>query len=104
MISKAPGFGRVKEILTKATADGDPDHDGKGKFWDVGRGDFIALKIYDVQLVVVGKPADSGLVKAIRGASPFDGRPYARMPQGRAAVPEAQIVEIEQWIEAGCPD
>jgi mono/diheme cytochrome c family protein len=46
--------------------------------------------------VLPGKPADSLLVKKLRGKA--DG---ARMPQGRAPLDEATIAKIEKWISEG---
>jgi tyrosinase len=47
--------------------------------------------------------SDAGLIKAIRGLSPFDGSHFPRMPQGRPPVPEDGIQYIERWIADGCP-
>jgi len=104
MSNDKPNFARVKEILDKATGTGAPDHDGKAKFWNSPLTDLLQIKVYGIQVIVAGKPADSGLIKAIRGLAPFDGSDYERMPQGRPAIPDTEIGEIERWIEAGCPE
>ncbi len=47
--------------------------------------------------VVVNKPADSLLVKKLRGTAALG----ARMPQGRAPLSEEMIARFEKWIELG---
>jgi len=47
--------------------------------------------------VVVAKPADSLLVKKLRGTATLG----ARMPQGRDPLPDETIAKIERWIELG---
>jgi tyrosinase len=49
-------------------------------------------------------PKTAGLLKALRGESPFDGSHFPRMPMGRPPVADAGIAYIEQWIADGCPD
>ncbi len=45
---------------------------------------------------VPGKPADSLIIKKLRGTAGG-----ARMPQGRDPLPEATIAKIEKWISLG---
>ena len=59
--------------------------------------------MYDVKVIVLGNPDESGLVKALRGRAPFDSTTFSRMPLGRPPVSEPDIVFIEQWIRDGCP-
>lgn len=47
--------------------------------------------------VVVAKPADSLLIKKLRGTATLG----ARMPQGRDPLPEESIAKIEKWIALG---
>ncbi len=47
--------------------------------------------------VVVAKPAESLLIKKLRGTATLG----ARMPQGRDPLPEETIAKIEKWIELG---
>ena len=49
------------------------------------------------------RSAASGLIKGLRGLSPFDGRQFPRLPWGGKAVPEDQIAFIAAWIDDGCP-
>ena len=63
-------------------------------------------------LVAPGVAADSNIVKAMRGLSPFGididppppGAIFDRMPAERPAIPELSIQFIEKWINDGCPD
>ncbi|MDT5014513.1 MAG: hypothetical protein QOD39_673, partial [Mycobacterium sp.] len=82
-------------------------------FWrDITRDQFVAKKVFNKALVVLGDGATSNLVRALKGESPFgsdlpDPPPDAvtrRMPAGRPPVPPESIAAIEQWIDAGCPD
>jgi hypothetical protein len=84
-----------------------------GNFWrGKTREQFIALKVFGKLLIESGNAADSNIVKALRGLTPFgiDIEPPApdaifdRMPAGRPAVPELSIQFIEEWIDDGCPD
>jgi len=94
----------VRRILNAVVGDRVPYHSGKGKFWDLPRNDFVAAVVRGVPVIVVGDPDASGLIKAIRGTSPFDGSRFERMPENGPYVPEADIVFIEGWIRDGCPD
>jgi hypothetical protein len=46
---------------------------------------------------------NSNLIKALRGQQPFDGTDPPQMPDGFDSVPDSQIDQNEQWIDAGCP-
>ncbi|MFO0902462.1 MAG: ferritin-like domain-containing protein [Pirellulales bacterium] len=82
-----------------------------GAFWrGLTRDDFVAQKVFGMPLVIVGNGADSNLVKALKGQTPFgadSGNPEAdfnRMPSGRAPVSDFAIAVIERWINEGCPE
>lgn len=47
--------------------------------------------------VVLAKPADSLLIKKLRGTATLG----ARMPQGRDPLPDEIIAKVERWIELG---
>lgn len=104
-------FDKVVDILDTAV-----NHASIGKHGNFWRGktreQFIALKVFGKILLKPGKSADSNIVKALRGLTPFgiDIDPPApdaifdRMPAGRPAVAELSIRFIEKWIDDGCPD
>ena len=81
-------------------------------FWrDITRDEFVAKKVFGKAVVVLGDGANSNLVRALKGESPFGSdlpnhpqdATIRRMPAGRPPVPAASIAAIEQWIDAGCP-
>jgi hypothetical protein len=104
-------FDKVLDILDSAV-----NHETIGKhgnFWrNKTREQFIVLKVFGKVLIVPGNSADSHIIKAMRGLSPFgldtDNPPpdaiFDRMPDARPAVPELSIRFIEKWINDGCPD
>jgi len=97
-------FERVQEILEKSV-NGDTIGGPHGNFW---RGltidEFKMKKVVGKALVVLNKPDDSNLVKALEGTAPFDGTQYPRMPVGYDPVKPGKIAYIRQWIADGCPD
>lgn len=81
-----------------------------GAFWrNVTRDQFVAKQVHGLPVVVPGNAADSNLIKALRGLTPFGediGTPGAnmpRMPAWMTAMPEENIQLIECWIDDGCP-
>ncbi len=50
-----------------------------------------------------GRGAASGLVRGLKGESPFDGSQFPRLPWGGQPVAAADIRFIESWIDDGCP-
>lgn len=103
----ATHYEHVQEILANAAMGAFPNHDGNGRFWELELDDFKALTIYGVQLIADSGPnrgRDSGLVRALRGETPFDGTLFQRMPLGRPPVAPADIQFIEDWIDAGLPN
>ena len=102
-------FERVVQILEQAV-NGDTIG-AHGNFWrGITLAQFTAKKVFGRALLVVGKPDDSNLVKALEGRDPFGsdigtaGAVYRRMPAGRPAVGPDRIAYIRQWIADGCPD
>ena len=49
------------------------------------------------------RSARSGLIQALRGEAPFDGRQFPPRPWGGAPVAAADIQFIADWIDDGCP-
>ena len=107
------GFARVKQILDQAIAtweaapgNGKADLTGHGPTfsWDrkaallaaVGHGK--ALIQQDV--IGNGKGSQANLIIDLRTGFPATGR----MPLGGPFITDPQIQEIQDWIDAGCPD
>jgi hypothetical protein len=95
-------FADVQTILENAV---NGDDIGKhGNFWrNKTRDQFVGLTVLSKKLLVVGDSASSNLVKALRGLTPFDGTFAPRMPVGYNPVPDPQIKQIADWIDANCP-
>jgi hypothetical protein len=105
------GFLDVQDALDRILGEGPPPN--HGSFWrGVSRDEFVALSVFGLELVVVGDPEASNLVRALRGLAPFgsdlpDSPPDSfirRMPAGRPPASEEDMALIEGWIRAGCPD
>ncbi|MCA9067544.1 MAG: hypothetical protein KDA84_01385 [Planctomycetaceae bacterium] len=104
-------FERVVEILDQSVGGSTVPVGFHGAFWrGVSRDEFVAIKIFGLELLAVGNGADSNLVKARKGETPFGadaGNPNAsfnRMPSGLEPIPDPEIAFIEQWIDDGCPE
>jgi hypothetical protein len=106
-------FQRVREILDEAVGGPDAPVGFHGAVWrGTTRDEFVAIKVFGKDFVVVGDGAASNLVLALKGQSPFGadlpdpppGASISRMPSGRDPVPAESIAFIEQWIDDGCPD
>src|SRR4029453_15590049 len=102
------GFADVQAALDRAI--GPADIGFHRAFWRVlTRDQFVAKKVYNYPLVVVGDATSSNKVRALRGHLPFGddtgtvGASMPRMPARMPAMPEADIELIEQWINQGCP-
>jgi hypothetical protein len=105
------GFLDVQDALDRILGVGPPPN--HGSFWrGVSRDEFVALSVFGLELIVVGDPEASNLVRSLRGLAPFGSdlpdRPpdsfIPRMPAGRPPASEEDIALIEGWIRAGCPD
>lgn len=65
-------FAQIQQILESAVNGGTIG--AHGNFWrNKTRDQFVTLKVFGRQLLVVGKADDSNLIKALRGETPFDG-------------------------------
>src|SRR5207248_9511407 len=72
----------VRRILDAAVGNRNLRHQGKGRFWNLPRDQFVAAVVYGQQEIVPGDPTASALMNAIRGLAPFDGSQFPRMPTG----------------------
>jgi hypothetical protein len=96
-------FEQIQQILERAV--NDLTIGRHGNFWrNKTRDQFIYARVFGRPLLVVGKSAESNLVRALRGTAPFDGTELPRMPVGFVPVADDQIQIIAQWIDDGCPD
>jgi hypothetical protein len=104
-----PTYSQVQQALDRAIQ-GMASIGAHGTFWrTLTRAEFVVKKVFGKQLVVVGDPANSNLLKAVRGQLPFGsdtGTPGAslrRMPAGLPQMSNTDILLIENWIQNGCP-
>ena len=57
------------------------------------------------KILVIGKSADSNIIKALKGLPPFDGSIFPQMPaDGPPYFSDAQIQPLADWIDANCPN
>lgn len=105
------GFRDIQDALDRILGEGPPPN--HGSFWrGVSRDEFVAMSVFGLEIVTVGDPGASNLVRALRGQAPFgsdldDPPPDAflrRMPAGRPPASEEDIALIEGWISSGCPE
>jgi hypothetical protein len=105
-------FKDVIEILDKSVGGPDADVASHGPFWrGVTRDRFVEMKVGGRKLVILGDGGNSHLVLSLKGAAPFGsdlddppaGAVTPRMPAYVDPVPAAEINDIEQWINDGCP-
>jgi photosystem II stability/assembly factor-like uncharacterized protein len=106
-------FERVIQILDTAVNGPTAPVGFHGAFWrGITRDQFVAKKIFGLDLLAVGNGAGSNLIKALKGQSPFGAdlsepppdADFNRMPSGRPPVPAGDVRFIEQWIDEGCPE
>jgi hypothetical protein len=109
------GFARVKTILDQGIAtwqaapgNHNPAHlSGHGNTFSWATK--VALlaaaghgkRLIDPALIGNGKGNQTNLIIDLRTG--ING-PATRMPEGGPFIPDAQIQEIEDWINSGCPD
>ncbi len=106
----AESYADVVAILDESIGGSNQPVGAHGAFWrNMDRDAFVAATIFGVKLITPNDGAGSGLVKALRGQTPFgsdSGNPdgqFRRMPAGRAPVAEDTIAAIERWIDNGAP-
>jgi hypothetical protein len=107
---------RIKQILDDAV-NGEM-FAAHGPFWrSLTRDQFVERSIFGRKLIAKRDdgtldPEESNLVKALEGRDPFgdDMKPpvpgafWPRMPFRYPPVPDEKILEIRNWIQAGCPE
>jgi tyrosinase len=107
-------YARVKEILAAAAKDSTADYGGVGRFWSLPLEKFKKVRIYGESMIAAdaapsccsegeAPSARSGLIKGLRGAPPFDGGRFPRLPWGGQPVADVDIQFIADWIDDGCP-
>src|SRR4051812_11016956 len=105
-------FDRVKEILDQGIAhwrdvNGVPNLLGHGNSFSwATKAPLLAAVGHGKQLIqcdVIGKGKGNQANLIIDVRTGISG-PASRMTKGGPYIPDAQIQEIEDWIDAGCPD
>ncbi len=114
-------YEQMKQILDGAAKGGVVDYDGHGLFWHLPLAQLLELEIYGVRVIapaeapvascchgpaadaVASRSEKSGLIRGLRGQSPFDGTQFPRLPWGGQIVSDEDIGFISKWIDDGCP-
>jgi len=103
------GFARVKQILDQAmvtwqNANGAADLSGHGPTFSwATKAALLAAVGHGKQLIqpeVIGKGNQANLIIDLRTGFPATGQ----MPLGGPFIADAEVQEIEDWVNAGCPD
>ena len=118
-------YEQVKQILDRAAGQNPADYNGRGRFWHLPLSQFLTVEIYGVRMIAPPEPAvhscchhggeageapasrrsaRSGLIKGLRGQSPFDGSQFPPLLWGGQAVAATDINFIADWIDDGCPE
>ncbi|MEM7048505.1 MAG: tyrosinase family protein [Acidobacteriota bacterium] len=119
----ATRYQSIRAILDRAAGDSDADYDGNGRFWNLPLTKFLEVRVHGVRMIApattpsccgsnaqdggdarVSRGEESGLVRGLRGATPFDGSRFPRLPWGGHPVSEDDIDLICSWIDDGCPE
>ena len=108
-------YAQVKALLNEAATAPADYGCGAKPFWELPLPDFVAFSLYGVR-VIASEPAKtccghdtgtrsdaSGLIKGLRGADPFDGSRFPRLPWKGKVVSDDDIALIAEWIDDGCP-
>src|SRR5215211_2350878 len=116
-------YEKVRQILDRAAAGGATDYDGQGQFWNLPLEKFLTVEVFGIRMIAPAEAAPepsscchattidvstkrsarSGLIKGLRGSTPFDGTQYPRLMWGGKIVSNDDIVFIADWIDDGCP-
>jgi hypothetical protein len=105
------GFARIKQILdnglaTWATQNGAPDLSAHGNSfsWNTKAELLVAVghgqRLIQPEVIGNGKGAQANLVVDLRTGV----NKMPRMPLGGPFIQDSEIQEIQDWIDAGCPD
>lgn len=97
-------YRQIQEMLSQAAGSLRPQHDGRGRFWELPWIDFMNLGPIHGNLPIAppgpGRGANSALVQALRGSLPG----IRQMPLGLTPLTDEQIQFVESWIDEGCPE
>lgn len=107
-------FDRIRAILGDAAGHEPTVYDSAGRFWELSRDEFVRAEVYGVPLIAPAvqksccgggdsPSASSGLIRALRGAPPFDGSRFPPFMWGGKRVSDPDIDFIAAWIDDGCP-
>lgn len=112
-------YERVKRILNAAQGSAEASYQGYHRFWELPLRDLLTISLYGIPVIAPasgetgaavkpgaaspGRGAASGLIKGLKGETPFDGTQFPRLPWGGSPVAAADIQFIEEWIDDGCP-
>ncbi len=113
-------FEQVRQILREA-AGGSEKAFGGLKLWEMSRAQLIEANLHGIRLIAPENKADShsccsttiseetrglssGLVKGLRGESPFDGSQFPPLPWGAGALSDDEIDFLIEWIDDDCPE
>ena len=107
---------RVKGILAAAAGDRPSEYGGLGRFWELPLDALLSARVFGVRLIAPtqavqatccgdgdSRSSASGLIRALRGAPPFDGSRFPPFMWGGRRVADADIDFIAEWIDDGCP-
>ena len=106
-------YEKTLDILDTAVGGPNAEIGVHGTFWrGLSRDAFVTHPVRSLVIVTLYDGANSTLIKALKGESPFGadldepppGALYSRMPAGRVPVSDADIAFIEKWIDDGCPE
>lgn len=109
----ATRYARIIQILDEAIGGPTASIGVHGTFWrGLSRDQFVATRVFGLDLIVVGDGAASNLVKALVGETPFGvdlpvppaGAQYGRMPLDLPPVSAENVSFIRKWIDDGCPE
>lgn len=113
-------YQRFQNIMRDAAGSSPADYGGLGPFWDLPLPRLLEATLHGVRLIAPSESAKpscchstpggeqsrserSGLIQGLRGAAPFDGSRFPRLPWGGKAVSDADAQMIAEWIDDGCP-
>lgn len=109
-------YTRVKGILAAAAGDRPSEYGGLGHFWELPLDTLLSARVFGVRLIAPtpavqatccgdgdNRSSASGLIRALRGAPPFDGSRFPPFMWDGSRVADVDIDFIAEWIDDGCP-